>query len=98
MAYAAGLSPEDYNSSCLADVVMTIQGHQERETYALRNTRILVGVIHASLGGKENVLDLMPLPGDPTKEERMKAKAEEYQEKRRQLDEFTKKMKAKGLL
>ncbi|MBN8668769.1 MAG: hypothetical protein J0M30_14825 [Chitinophagales bacterium] len=98
MVVNAGIPPDQFYGFTLNEVVEVIIGYQTRQIETYRNTRILVGTMIAMVGSKENILDVMPLPGDPSPEERIREEMRQKQATMDQMQNMYNRVKELGLL
>jgi hypothetical protein len=82
------LKPHEYYDCCIDEVFLFIKAYRDRviaeSTDAWRRSRLIVYQVWRPYAPKGmssvSIYDFMPLQGDPTPEERIKWKEEEYRE------------------
>lgn len=92
----AGMQPADYYNSSLETTRAVLTGYELRQVDQWKHTRYLAYITSCTVTEEKNrkeLFDFMPLPGDPSPEERQAAKELITAKKKKEADALLKEQK-----
>lgn len=96
LCYEAGVKTSDFWNSCISDLIAATDGYKQKKVFSLQQTRLIIYTIACTVTDPEKrgeVLDVFPIPGDPTPEERRQALENELQEAKKRQEEFNEELR-----